>query len=92
MTSALERQLIRLEQARRARDDDELVEFEFSKEAKDILRAALISLGTMTPEEIEATVNKRQLLPRSCPLELSPAARAQFEENPSNDEATAASA
>ena len=80
MTSALERQLIRLEQATGAQDDDELVEFEFSKEAKDILRAALISLGTMTPEEIEATVNKQQLLPRSCRLELSPAGRAQLEE------------
>jgi hypothetical protein len=33
-----------------------------------------------TPEEIDATVNKRQLLPRSCRLELSPAGRAQLEE------------
>ena len=79
MTSALERRLRRLEQARGAQDD-ELVEVELSDGAKTILRETLISFGRLTAEEIEATVNERQLRPRSCRLELSPAGRAQFEE------------
>ena len=79
MTRILERRLRRLEQARGAQDDDELVEVGLSDEGKTILRAALITLGSMTPEEIEAAVTKRQLLPRSCRRELSPAGRAQLE-------------
>jgi hypothetical protein len=79
VTRILERRIKRLEQARGAQDDV-LVEVELSDEGKVLLRETLISLGTMTPEEIEATVNKRQLLPRSCRLELSPAGRAKLEE------------
>jgi hypothetical protein len=56
-----------------------LVEVKLSDEAKTMLRETLTSFGK-TPEEIEATVNKRQLLPRSCRLELSPAGRAQLEQ------------
>jgi hypothetical protein len=78
MTSALERRLRRLEQARGA-PDDELIEIGLSDEGKALLRETLISFGK-TPEKIEATVNTRQLLPRSCRLELSPAGRAQLEE------------
>jgi hypothetical protein len=80
VTRIFERRLRRLEQATGAPDDDELVEVGLSDQGKTMLRETLISLGTMTLEEIEATVNKRQLLPRSCRLELSPAGRAQLEE------------
>jgi hypothetical protein len=78
VTRILERRLRRLEQARGAQDD-ELVEVGLSDEGKVLLRETLTSFGK-TPEEIEAAVNKRQLLPRSCRLELSPAGRAQLEE------------
>jgi hypothetical protein len=58
--------------------DERLVEYEFSDEGKTILRQSLT--GCMTPQEIEATVNKRQLLPRSFPRSLSQAARDQLEQ------------
>jgi hypothetical protein len=75
VTRVLERRIKRLEQARGAQDDD-LVEVELSETT---LRETRTSFGK-TPEEIEAAVNKRQLLPRSCRFELSPAGRAQLEE------------
>ena len=84
MTRILERRLRRLEQATGAPDDDELVEVGLSDEGKSMLRETLTSFGK-TPEEIEATVNKRQPLPRSCGLELSPAGRAQLEDVSNND-------
>ena len=44
MTSILERRLRRLEQARGAQDEDELVEVGLSDEGKTMLRETLISL------------------------------------------------
>jgi hypothetical protein len=78
MGSAIARRIRRLEQATGRRDDDELVGLELSQEAKDLLRDVLI--GLMTPEEIEATVNRRQSIPRSRQPRLSPEAQAVLEE------------
>jgi hypothetical protein len=78
MSSAIARRIRRLEQTPRSRGDDELIEVEFSEEGKAMLRDVLT--GLMTPEEIEATVNKRQLIPRSRQPRLSPAAQAMLEE------------
>jgi hypothetical protein len=63
MGSAIIRRIRRLEQTPRSRDDDELIEIEFSEEGKALLRDVLT--GLMTPEEIEATANRRQSIPRS---------------------------
>jgi hypothetical protein len=78
MTRAIARRIKRLEQAIGSRDDDELVEYELSDEAKDLLRETLT--GLMTPEQIEATVNARRLVPKSCLRPLSPEARAILDE------------
>ena len=74
MTRAIARRIKRLEQAIGSRDDDELVEYELSDEAKDLLRETLT--GLWTPEQIEAIVKERRLVPKSLLRPLSPAARA----------------
>jgi hypothetical protein len=79
MSKAIARRIKRLEQAISSRDDDELVEYELSDEAKVLLRENLTEL-MFPPEEIEAIVNRRQLLPKSCLRPLSPAARAILDE------------
>jgi hypothetical protein len=78
MGSAIARRIRRLEQRPRSREDDELIEVEFSEEGKDLLRDVLT--GLMTPEEIEATVNRRRLIPRSRRPRLSAEGRAILEE------------
>jgi hypothetical protein len=78
MGSAIARRVRRLEQTPRSRGDDELIEVEFSEGGKAIFRDVLI--GLMTPEEIEATVNRRQSIPRSRQPRLSLAAQAMLEE------------
>jgi hypothetical protein len=78
MGSAIARRIRRLEQTPRSRGDDELIEVEFSEKGKDLLRDVLT--GLMTPEEVEATVNRRQSIPRSRQPRLSPAAQAMLEE------------
>jgi hypothetical protein len=58
-----------------------LVEQRFSDEAKAILREALRNVGILTPDEIEARVNERRLVPKSQLLRpLSPEAQAVFEQ------------
>jgi hypothetical protein len=78
MGSAIARRIRRLEQTPHSRDDDELIEVEFSEQGKAILREVLTDL--MTPEEIEATVNRRQSIPRSRQPRPSPEGRAMLEE------------
>jgi len=77
MSSTLERRISRLEQAAGGRDD-ELVEYELSDEAKDLLRAAL--RGLWKPEEIETIVSERRLVPRSCLRPPSAGAGAHLEQ------------
>lgn len=77
MSSTLERRIGRLEQAAGGRDD-ELVEYELSDEAKDLLRAALT--GLWHSEQIEAIVSERRLVPRSCLRPPSAGARAHLEQ------------
>jgi hypothetical protein len=77
MGSAIAHRIRRLEQTPPSRDD-ELIEVEFSEEGKALLRDVLT--GLMTPEEIEATVNRRQSIPRSRQPRLSPEAQAMLEE------------
>jgi hypothetical protein len=78
MGSAIARRIRRLEQTPRGLGDDELIEVEFSEEGKALLRDVLI--GLMTPEEIEARVNRRQSIPRSLQPRLSPQAQTMLEE------------
>ena len=78
MSRAIARRIRRLEQATGSRDNNELVELELSDEAKALLRETLT--GLMTPEQIEATVNARRLVPKSCLRPLSPEARAILDE------------
>ena len=75
MSRAIARRIRRLEQATGSRDDGELVELELSDKAKALLRETLTEL-MLPPEEIEATVNRRQLLPKSVVRPLSPEALA----------------
>jgi division protein CdvB (Snf7/Vps24/ESCRT-III family) len=81
MSRAIARRIRRLEQATGSRDNNELVELELSDEAKALLRETLTELG-FPPEEIEATVNERRLVPKSLLRPLSPAARAILDERP----------
>lgn len=74
MSRAIARRIRRLEQATGSRDNNELVELELSDEAKALLRETLT--GLRTPEQIEAIVNERRLVPKSLLRPLSPAARA----------------
>ena len=76
MNSTLERRLSRLEQAAGTRPE-ELVECGLDDEAKGILRAALSSMGHLTPEEIEARVNQRYRAPCPHVASLSPVEREQ---------------
>jgi hypothetical protein len=78
MGRALARRILRLEQAIAGREDDELVEHELSDESKALLREVLT--GLHSPEQIEATINKRQLVPKSLLRPLSPKARAILDE------------
>jgi hypothetical protein len=78
MGSAIARRIRRLEQTPRSRGNEELIEVEFSEEGKAILRDVLT--GLITPQEIEATVNRRQSIPRSLQPRLSPDAQAMLEE------------
>jgi hypothetical protein len=82
MSRAIARRISRLERATVSREDDELIEYEHSDEAKALLRETLT--GLMTPEEIEATVNERRLVPKSHLPRLSPEARAILEETLEN--------
>jgi hypothetical protein len=77
MNRPLENRIRRLEQAAGDRDD-ELVEHEFSDRDKALLRDVLT--GLWKPEEIEAIVNERRLVPRSSLPVLSPEGRAQLEQ------------
>jgi DNA-binding transcriptional LysR family regulator len=78
MGRAIAHRIKRLEQAIGSRGGDELVEYEISDEGKAILREALT--GLMTPEQIEATVNERKLVPKSLLRPMSPEARALLDE------------
>jgi hypothetical protein len=79
MSSAIANRVSRLEKAVGS-PDDELVEQELSDEAKAILREALRNVGILTPDEIEARVNERRLVPKSQLRPLSPEASAVFEQ------------
>jgi hypothetical protein len=59
MSSTIERRLSRLEQEADVADDGELIEHEFSDEAKDVMREALRMLGRLSPAEIEAQINRK---------------------------------
>jgi hypothetical protein len=59
MSRSLERRLRRLEQEADLTDGGELIEQEYSDETKDIMREALRMLGRLSPEEIEAQVNRK---------------------------------
>jgi hypothetical protein len=59
MSRTLERRLRRLEQEADVTDGGELIEQEYSDETKDIMREALRLLGRLSPEDIEAQVNKK---------------------------------
>ncbi len=74
--SAMKRRLLRLEAARVV-EADELVEFEFSEEAKELLRRTLT--GRHPPEEVERIVNKREWVPKSRLKPLSPESEARLE-------------
>jgi hypothetical protein len=78
MSKAIAHRIRRLEQAIGSRDGDELVEYEISDEGKALLRETLT--GLMTPEQIEATVNERRLVPKSLLRPMSPEARALLDE------------
>jgi len=78
MSSAIANRVSRLEKAVGS-PDDELVEQELSDEAKAILRKALRNVGILTPDEIEACVNERRLVPKSQLRPLSPEAIEVFE-------------
>jgi hypothetical protein len=78
MGSVIARRIRRLEQTLRSRGDNELIEVEFSEEGKALLRDVLT--GLMPREEIEAAVNRRQLIPRSRQPRLSPEGRAILEQ------------
>jgi hypothetical protein len=78
MSSAIARRIRQLEQMPRSRNDDELIEVEFSEEGKGLLCDVLT--GLMTPEEIEATVNRCQSIPGSLQPRLSAEGRAPLEE------------
>jgi Trp operon repressor len=78
MSSAIGRRIRRLEQATGNRGDDELIECELSDKAKTVMRDVLT--GLMTPDEIEATVKRRQLVARSLQRGLSPEAQAMLAE------------
>jgi hypothetical protein len=56
----------------------ELVEYEISDEGKALLRETLT--GLMMPEQIEATVNGRRLVPKSLLGPMSPEVRAILDE------------
>jgi hypothetical protein len=77
MGSAIARRIRRLEQATGRRDDDELIEVEYSDEGKALMRDVLT--GLLSPEEIEATVNRRRSIPRSRRPGLSAEGRAMEE-------------
>ena len=79
MSKAIARRIRRLEQAIGSRDDDELVEYELSDEAKELLREDLT--GLWTPEQIESIINERRLVPKSLLGPLSPKARAFLDES-----------
>jgi hypothetical protein len=79
MSRTIERRLTRLEQEADVTDGGELIEQEYSDETKEIMRAALGLLGRLSPEEIEAHVNKKNLVPRH--LELGPEAKAILDES-----------
>jgi DNA-binding PadR family transcriptional regulator len=79
ISRAIARRIKRLEQATGSRDHDELVEYEISDEGKALLRETLTEL-MFPPDEIEATVNRRQLLPKSLLRPLSPEMRAFLDE------------
>jgi hypothetical protein len=78
MSSAIARRIRRLEQTPRRRNDDELIEVEFSEEGKALMRDVLT--GLLSPEEIEAAVNGRRSFPRSRQPRPSPEGRAMLEE------------
>jgi hypothetical protein len=78
MSRAIARRIRRLQQATGSRDDTELVEYELSDEGKALLRENLT--GLMTPEQIEAVVNERRLVPKSLLRPMSPKARALLDE------------
>jgi hypothetical protein len=59
MSRTIERRLTRLEQEADITDGGELIEQEYSDETKDIMREALRLLGRLSPEDIEAQVNKK---------------------------------
>jgi hypothetical protein len=79
MSSTLERRLRRLEQEADVTGGGELIEQEYSDETQDIMREAMRMLGRLSPEEIEAHVNKKILVPRH--LELGPEAKAILDES-----------
>jgi hypothetical protein len=79
MSRTLERRLSRLEQEAYITDGGELIEQEYSDETKDVMREALRMLGRLSPEDIEAQVNKKNLVPRH--LELGPEAKAILDES-----------
>jgi hypothetical protein len=79
MSRTLERRLRRLEQEADVTDGGELIEQEYSDETKDIMREALGTLGRLSPEDIEAQVNKKILVARH--LELGPEAMAILDES-----------
>jgi hypothetical protein len=79
MSSAIANRVSRLEKAVGS-PDDELVEVKLSDGLKDCLRGVMRTLGTMSPDEIEARVNERRLVPKSLLRPLSPEASAVFEQ------------
>ena len=79
MSSVLANRIRRLEKEAGGFPDDELVEQELPDKAKNILREALRNVGILTPDEIEACVSERRLVPKSQLSPLSPAAAAVFD-------------
>jgi hypothetical protein len=59
MSRTLERRLRRLEQGADITDGGELIEQEYSDETKELIREALGLLGRLSPEDIEAQVNRK---------------------------------
>jgi hypothetical protein len=78
MSRTLERRLSRLEQEAGITDHDyELIECEFSDETKDLMREAMRMLGTLSPEDIEAQVNRKWHMQCHRVAEMSPVERQQ---------------
>jgi hypothetical protein len=77
MSRTLERRLRRLEQETDVADSGELIEHEFSDETKNIMREALRMLGRLSPEDIEAQVNRKFYTRRPRVAQLSRIEREQ---------------